>query len=144
MKIVAGAPSDALIARFQREQAIASEIDSPFAVKIYDYGEEFGSYYIAMELVAGSLAGLLKDTPVLSTDRALHITDQIAGALEAAVAAHPGFVHRDIKPPNVLLADDGSVKVADFGTARSEEWRGLTQMGQVIGPPPHIAPDVTY
>ena len=138
VKVVAGAPSDALIARFQREQAMASEIDSPYAVKIYDYGEEFGSYYIAMELVSGSLSGLLKDTPVLSTDRALHITDQIAGALEAAVAAHPRFVHRDIKPPNILLADDGSVKVADFGTARSEEWRGLTQMGQVIGTPPYI------
>ncbi|MCH8200044.1 MAG: serine/threonine protein kinase, partial [Chloroflexi bacterium] len=144
VKVVAGAPSDALIARFQREQAMASEIDSPYAVKIYDYGEESGSYYIAMELVSGSLSGLLKDTPVLSTDRALHITDQIAAALEAAVAVHPGFVHRDIKPPNVLLADDGSVKVADFGTARSEEWRGLTQMGQVIGTPPYIAPEVTY
>ena len=98
VKVVAGAPSDAFIARFQREQAMASEIDSPYAVKIYEYGEEFGSYYIAMELVAGSLSGLLKDTPVLSTDRALHIADQIAAALEAAVAAHPGFVHRDIKP----------------------------------------------
>ena len=88
--------------------------------------------FIVMELVSGrSLEAILRDEGRLDPERAAAIAAQVADALAAAHAA--GIVHRDVKPANVMVADDGSVKVLDFGIARAMDGTTLTQSSSVLG-----------
>ena len=126
--------------RFKREARIAARLSHPNIVAIFDVGEEEGRPFIVMEYVEGeSLAEVLKENGPLAPDRAVELVRQACAALGHAHEA--GVVHRDVKPKNLLLREDGVLKVADFGIARAAEVAGLTQVGQVIGTPPYIAPE---
>ncbi|HEY7544250.1 MAG TPA: bifunctional serine/threonine-protein kinase/formylglycine-generating enzyme family protein [Blastocatellia bacterium] len=150
IKLLTALSSDnqAALARFNREARMASRIDHPHAVIIYDFGEsESGIPYLAMEFIDGKpLSHLMAKEKTLPIDRVVHITDQIAEALSAAHAL--GIVHRDLKPDNIMLtrkgADPDYVKVLDFGIAKTitdEEADSLTKTGFVLGTPLYMSPE---
>ncbi|MEW6208432.1 MAG: bifunctional serine/threonine-protein kinase/formylglycine-generating enzyme family protein [Acidobacteriota bacterium] len=150
IKLLTALSSDnqAALARFNREARMASRIDNPHAVIIYDFGEsESGVPYLAMEFIDGKpLSHLLAKEKTLPLDRVAHITDQIAEALSAAHAL--GIVHRDLKPDNIMLTRKGDdaayVKVLDFGIAKTitdEEADALTKTGFVLGTPLYMSPE---
>ncbi|MCW2618003.1 MAG: hypothetical protein JWR28_1152, partial [Modestobacter sp.] len=131
---------DALfLARFRAEAQHAAALSHPNIAAVYDYGEEpaidgSGEHlaYLVMELVEGeSLSVTLARVGSLTPDRTLDVLRQTASALAAAHEA--GVVHRDVKPGNVLLRGDGTVKITDFGIAWSAGSVPLTQTGQVVG-----------
>ncbi|MFI9260602.1 protein kinase [Streptomyces sioyaensis] len=139
-----GDPSS--LARFRREALSAASLNHPSVVAVYDTGEDFVGRvhvpYIVMERVDGpTIADLLAGGHRLPPARALELT---AGVLQALAYAHrSGVVHSDIKPANVMLSDDGAVKVTDFGTARHVDVQGapLTQHTAVIGTPKYLSPE---
>src|SRR6059058_852470 len=105
-------------ARFIREARAAARLPHPGVVAVFDQGEDHGLLYLAMEhLVGRTLREVLDELGVLTPGEALDVLEPVLDALAAAHAA--GIVHRDVKPENVLLTDDGRVKVADFGLARA-------------------------
>ena len=106
---------DDALDRLLREAALASSLNHPNIVTIYDTGTVGDDRYVAMELVEGSTVRTLS-AQGMPIDRAVHIARQIAEAL--AVAHVAGIVHRDIKPDNVMVRPDGYVKLLDFGLAR--------------------------
>ncbi len=140
--------SDSTIERFKREAQMASRIDNPHAVTIYDFGEsETGMLYLAMEYIEGKALGhlLINERP-LATERIVHITNQIAAALSAAHAL--GIVHRDLKPDNIMITRKGDnadfVKVLDFGIAKpvdEDDRENLTKTGFVLGTPFYMSPE---
>ena len=121
--------------RFTREALAAARLSSdPSIVTIYDVGESNGRPFIVMQYVAGgSLEDVLKRDGAQPPDRALGWLEQADGALDYA-HAH-GVVHRDVKPANILLDDDGGVHVADFGVASAAGLDSLTQTGRSSVPP---------
>jgi serine/threonine protein kinase len=126
--------------RFLREARLAAQLSHPNVVQVFDVGEEEGSPFIVMEYVEGStLADELKGRRRLDPDEVVDLALQICGGLEHAHAA--GLVHRDIKPHNLLLRPDGTVKIADFGIARAAETTRLTQMGSVLGTAAYLSPE---
>jgi eukaryotic-like serine/threonine-protein kinase len=126
--------------RFLREARLAAQLSHPNIVQVFDVGEEDGSPFIVMECVEGStLADELKERGRLDPDEVVDLALPICGGLEHAHAA--GLVHRDIKPQNLLLRPDGTVKIADFGIARAAETTKLTQMGSVLGTAAYLAPE---
>ncbi|HJQ26196.1 MAG TPA: SUMF1/EgtB/PvdO family nonheme iron enzyme [Blastocatellia bacterium] len=136
------------LARFKREAKMASRIDNPHAVTIYDFGEaENGLLFLAMEFIDGRpLSGIIADHRMLPVERAAHITYQVAEALAAAHAL--GIVHRDLKPDNVMITRKGTdgdyVKVLDFGIAKSvadDSADHLTKTGFVLGTPVYMSPE---
>src|SRR5215831_3847091 len=136
------------VERFNREAQMASRIDNPHAVVIYDFGEtEDGVLYLVMEYVDGeSLGRVLLREKILPPARACSIARQIAEALGAAHAL--GIVHRDLKPDNVMLGSRGGsadfVKVLDFGIAKTvshDAGEDLTQTGFVLGTPAYMSPE---
>ena len=131
------------VERFRREAQAAANLNHPNIVGIYDWGQERGTYYIVMEHVSGrSMSDVLRSTGPLSGDRAAEIASDVAGALETAHSA--GLVHRDIKLGNILVSDDGDVKVADFGIATAlvgGAEAGLTQHGSVMGTATYFSPE---
>lgn len=136
------------LARFKREAKMASRIDNPHAVTIYDFGEaENGLLFLAMEFIDGRpLSGIISDHRMLPVDRVVHITNQIAEALAAAHAL--GIVHRDLKPDNVMVTRKGNdgdyVKVLDFGIAKTvsdDSPDNLTKTGFVLGTPVYMSPE---
>ncbi|MCI0486249.1 MAG: SUMF1/EgtB/PvdO family nonheme iron enzyme [Blastocatellia bacterium] len=138
----------AALARFNREAKMASRIDNPHAVTIYDFGEtEDGTLYIAMEFIDGKpLSSLLTQERQLPPERAIHITNQIAQALSAAHALD--IVHRDLKPDNVMITrkagESDYVKVLDFGIAKTMSDDGIdnvTKTGFVLGTPVYMSPE---
>src|SRR6185437_15510810 len=125
--------------RFEREAHVAALLRSPYTVHLNDFGVANGIYFLVMEYVEGeALAQALSDGP-LEPSRALQVAIAVARALEEANAR--GVVHRDIKPDNILLAEDGGVKVADFGIARQEGGAGATVVGGYVGTPAYSAPE---
>ncbi|MCK6488286.1 MAG: bifunctional serine/threonine-protein kinase/formylglycine-generating enzyme family protein [Planctomycetes bacterium] len=136
----AGASDPGLRARFAAEATAAARIDSPHAVRVHDSGEHDGRMWLAMEYVAGrSLAELLRERSPLAPAEAGGLALQAARGLAAAHAVQ--LVHRDIKPANLLLAADGTLKVADFGLVRIVDGRTLTRTGMVLGTPQYLAPE---
>ena len=129
------------VARFHREARAAARITHPNVVAVYDQGQDAGHVFLVMELVAGrTLRALLREHGSLPSDRALALLEPIAAALSAAHAQ--GIVHRDVKPENVLLGDDGRVLVADFGLARAIETSALTQTtGLLLGTVAYLSPE---
>ncbi len=131
------------VARFTREARSAARLSAPEVVAVYDQGrdEQTGAAYLVMEHVEGrDLRALLRDRGVLSPARALSLLEPVLRALAAAHRA--GIVHRDVKPENVLLGDDGRVKVADFGLARAVQTSELTSTtGLLIGTVAYLAPE---
>lgn len=135
--------------RFLREAIHTAQIESPFVVKTYDSGVTAdGRPYLVMERLRGaSLIERLRDGPSLSLMEAAKVGRDVARALAAAHRA--GVVHRDLKPDNVFLCDDGSVKVLDFGIAKAfvtgaqkKPQRSLTEAHRVVGTPAYMSPEV--
>jgi len=131
------------VERFRREAQAAANLNHPNIVGVYDWGQERGTYYIVMEYVQGrSMADVLRSTGPLHADRAAQIAADVAGAL--AVAHEAGIVHRDVKLGNILVSDEGKVKVADFGIATAVAAAtddGLTQHGSVMGTATYFSPE---
>ena len=126
--------------RFLREAKLAAQLSHPNIVQVFDVGEEDGRPFIVMECVEGStLAEELKQRGPLAPAEVVDLALQICGGLEHAHAA--GLVHRDIKPQNLLLRPDGTVKIADFGIARAAETTRLTQAGSVVGTAAYLSPE---
>ena len=137
------AEDEDFVGRFAREARAAARLSSPEVVAVHDQGTDLttGTAYLVMEYVAGrTLRDLIRDGGPLPPARALALLEPVLRALAAAHAA--GLVHRDVKPENVLLGDDGRVKVADFGLARAVETSNLTATtGLLIGTVAYLAPE---
>ncbi|GAB3920837.1 hypothetical protein GCM10029976_006970 [Kribbella albertanoniae] len=128
--------------RFRREARAIAQICDPHVVAAYDFGDEGKSWYLAMELSTGCSVGEeLRESGPFEPSRALYVVRQAAAGL--AAAHREGVVHRDIKPDNLLLGDDGSVKVADFGIARflSEATTTMTSSGEIVGTSYYLSPE---
>ena len=135
------ADTDSFVARFRKEAQAAANLTHPNIVSIYDWGEEDGTYFIVMELVKGrSLRDVVKSEGKILPRRAAEIATEVSSALE--VAHRNRVIHRDIKPGNILLSEEGIVKVTDFGVARaSGDSEELTKVGAVIGTATYFSPE---
>ena len=128
------------IARLRREAQIAASIRTRSAVKVMDLDEHEGTHYLVMEYVAGETLGdILAREGRLPAHEALNVCIEITRALEGAQAV--GVVHRDLKPQNVKITDEGEVKVLDFGIARAEHLPGITGTNMFTGTPEYCAPE---
>jgi eukaryotic-like serine/threonine-protein kinase len=131
-----------VVERFERESRAAAQLSHPNAVRIYDTGRDEDLVYLVMEHVDGpSLRDLLKERAPLEPMAVAAIGEQVASALGEAHAR--GLVHRDVKPANILLASDGTVKVTDFGIAKAltGSEATLTTPGTVVGTAAYVAPE---
>jgi serine/threonine protein kinase len=134
------ASDEAFRQRFLREARVAAKLSHPNVVHVYDQGEEDGVPFIVMEYVEGTTLGdELRRSGRFPPARVVDLALQICGGLEHAHAS--GLVHRDIKPGNLLLRADGTVKIADFGIARAAQATKLTQIGSVLGTAAYLAPE---
>jgi serine/threonine-protein kinase len=136
------ADDDEFVTRFIREAHSAARLSHPNVVAVYDQGADQGIVFLAMELVRGrTLRDLMREQTNLSPRQALEVLEPVLAALGAAHAA--GIVHRDVKPENVLLSDDGRIKVADFGLARavSGNTSHTTASGILMGTVAYLSPE---
>ncbi len=135
------ANDQAFVTRFRREAQAAAGLTHPNIVSIYDSGQDGETYYMVMELIDGqTLRDIRKTQGPLFPRRAAEIAAEAAAAL--AVAHRAGVYHRDVKPGNIMLTDDGSVKVTDFGIARAlDDSEELTRTGAVIGTAAYFSPE---
>jgi len=135
---VHGLDAQEMVRRFQNEARAAGVLNHPNIVTIYDAGERDGIFYIAMEFIEGTtLHEVLAEKRVLATDEVLQLTRQICRGLDYAHSN--GIVHRDIKPANIMITGNGTVKIMDFGIAKSGGQ--VTNTGQVLGTPNYMAPE---
>jgi len=126
--------------RFRTEARHTAALHHPNITTVYDYGEDGDTSYLVMELVAGQpLSGLISERAPLSAQETASILRQAASALEAAHEAE--VVHRDVKPANILITPDGTVKLTDFGISRALDAAPLTQVGQVLGTAQYLSPE---
>ncbi|MFF7383860.1 Stk1 family PASTA domain-containing Ser/Thr kinase [Streptomyces griseoluteus] len=133
------AADGAFVDRFIREAKSVARLSHPNVVQVFDQGTDGGYVYLAMEYVAGcTLRDVLRERGALRPRAALDIVEPVLAALGAAHRA--GFVHRDMKPENVLIGDDGRVKVADFGLVRAVDTVTSTT-GAVLGTVSYLAPE---
>jgi beta-lactam-binding protein with PASTA domain/predicted Ser/Thr protein kinase len=127
------------VERFRREAKAAAGLNQANLVSIYDWGELDGTYYIVMEYVEGeTLKDYIRRQGRLSGNESVRVSLQLLAALE--FAHRNGIVHRDIKPQNVMLDRDGTVKVMDFGIARAGD-SGMTEAGSILGTAQYLAPE---
>ena len=125
-----------ILARFKREAQAAGRLNHPNIVQIYEYGEEGGIAFIAMEFIKGrELKDYFDSGQRFANKDIARIMGEMLGALEHA--HRNGVTHRDMKPANVIVLEGGTVKVADFGIARIESSE-LTQAGTVLGTPSYM------
>lgn len=128
--------------RFQREASAVSKLHHPNVVEVYDIGEFDGKNYIVMEYIRGkTLKQLIRQRGALSKEEAVSIMKQLVSAV--AHAHENNIIHRDIKPQNILVKDDGTVKITDFGIALAHDAVQLTQSDSVLGSAHYIAPETT-
>jgi len=128
------------IVRFQREASAASKLSHPNVVDIYDVGEADGYHYIVMEYIRGrTLKQLINQRGALDYHEAISIMKQLTSAIAKAHANH--IIHRDIKPQNVLVKDDGTAKLTDFGIAIANDAVQLTYYNTVMGSAHYLAPE---
>jgi serine/threonine protein kinase len=133
------ASDPALRARFGAEARAAARLSHPNVVTVFDSGEQGGTPFLVMELLPGrTLADELAQGP-LSPERAQTVGLEVLGGLAASHRA--GILHRDIKPANVLLAEDGTARLADFGIAKSIEGGDATATGLILGTVAYLAPE---
>ena len=135
------AADEAFRERFRREAIAAAKLTHPNVVSLYDTGSDGDRVYLVMEYVDGAtLREVIADLGSMAPGQAAAIGEKIARALD--YAHERGLVHRDVKPANILIGDDGAVKVADFGIAKAEEHDGdLTKTGMVLGTAAYVAPE---
>ena len=128
------------LARFQREARVVAQLEHPNIVPIYDYAEHGGRPYLVMKFIDGeTLKARLARGP-LSNEEVLRIVEAVGQAL--TYAHRSGYLHRDVKPSNVLLCPDGSIFLADFGLARIAEAGASTLSGDMLmGTPHYISPE---
>ena len=131
------------VTRFQREAKAAAALNHPNIVKVYDYGQSDGVYYIVMELIDGTdLRRYLRARNILKVDRAVIIAHDVALGLGAA--HRRDIVNRDVKPQNILVGRDGSIKLTDFGIAmiyKDINTERLTTTGMTLGTVQYYAPE---
>jgi eukaryotic-like serine/threonine-protein kinase len=131
------------VERFRREAQNAAGLNHPNIVALYDYGDEDNRYFIVMELIEGrSLSEVLDEDGALMPERAAEIARDTANGLGRAHEA--GIVHRDIKPHNIMITNNGQTKVTDFGIARAlggDAEATMTQTGMVIGTAAYLSPE---
>jgi serine/threonine-protein kinase len=126
-------------ARFQREAQAAGALTHPNIVTVYDFGEDSGVLYLAMEFLEGkSLQELVEGQGILPVETIIPMYEQVCSALDHAHARK--IVHRDIKPANIMILESGLVKVTDFGIAKMMTL-GMTQAGQILGTPNYMSPE---
>lgn len=142
VKILRGdlANDEKFVRRFQREAIAASSLTHPNIVEMYDVGEDDGKYFIVMEYVEGvTLKSLIKRRGSLTLTEVIDIMLQLTSGI---ACAHESFIiHRDIKPQNVLILDDGRVKITDFGIAMALNSNELTQTNSVMGSVHYLPPE---
>ena len=133
------AADEEFVERFRREASSAASLSHANIVSVYDRGEWAGTYYIAMEYLDGrSLDSIVREEAPLPPERAIELTEQV---LRAARFAHRrGVVHRDLKPHNVIIDEEGRVKVTDFGIARAGASE-ITQTGSIMGTARYLSPE---
>lgn len=142
VKILRGdlADDEKFVRRFQREAIAASSLSHPNIVEMYDVGEDNGKYYIVMEYVDGkTLKNLIKKRGGLTMPEVIDIMTQLTSAI--ACAHDSNIIHRDIKPQNVLIKEDGIVKITDFGIAMALNSNELTQTNSVMGSVHYLPPE---
>lgn len=128
--------------RFQREANAASKLNHLNVVQVYDVGEYEGRHYIVMEHVRGrTLKQLIQLRGALHKEEAVNIMKQVVSAVQHAHEHH--IIHRDIKPQNIMIKDDGTVKITDFGIALAHDAVQLTQSDSVLGSAHYLAPETT-
>ncbi|MBQ9013927.1 MAG: Stk1 family PASTA domain-containing Ser/Thr kinase [Bacilli bacterium] len=142
VKILRGdlADDEKFVRRFQREAISASSLSHTNIVEIYDVGEDDGNFYIVMEYIEGkTLKQLIKKRGVLSLPETIDIMMQL---LDAIASAHDSYIiHRDIKPQNIMIKDNGLVKITDFGIAMALNSGALTQTNSVMGSVHYLPPE---
>ena len=125
--------------RFKQEAAAAANLQSPYIVNIYDWGNDNGTYYIVMELIRGTdLKTGIKARGALNQRKVAEIGSQVCSALN--VAHNQDLIHRDIKPQNIMVQPDGNIKVMDFGIAHAKN-SVKTQTSSVLGTAHYISPE---
>ncbi len=142
VKVLRGdlANDEKFVRRFQREALSASSLSHPNIVEVYDVGEDDGKYYIVMEYVEGkTLKELVKRRGSLTIPEVIDIMLQLTSGL--AVAHEAYIIHRDIKPQNIMILDNGLVKITDFGIAMAVNSTGLTQTNSVMGSVHYLPPE---
>src|SRR5690625_430226 len=143
LKVMHGhlADNDVFRSRFQREARSAARLSHPAVVGVYDQGVDGDAVYLAMELVEGqTVREYLNAKRVLTVDEAVAIIEPVLDALGAAHRA--GIIHRDVKPENVLMGLNGTVKVADFGLARAVTDATATSTNTVMGTVAYLSPEL--
>lgn len=142
VKILRGdlANDEKFVRRFQREAISASSLNHPNIVEMYDVGEDSGKYFIVMEYLEGqTLKTLIKKRGALTLTEVIDIMLQLTSGL---ACAHDSYIiHRDIKPQNVVILDDGTVKITDFGIAMALNSNELTQTNSVMGSVHYLPPE---
>ncbi len=142
VKVLRGdlATDEKFVRRFQREALSASSLSNPNIVEVYDVGEDNGEYYIVMEYVEGKhLKNLLKKRGKLTVPEVVDIVLQITNGLSVAHDSY--IIHRDIKPQNILILDNGLIKITDFGIAVAMNATQLTQTNSVMGSVHYLPPE---
>ena len=142
VKVLRGdlADDEKFVRRFQREALSASKLAHPNIVEMYDVGEDNGNYYIVMEYIDGkTLKNLIKKRGALTLPEVIDIMTQLTSGL---MCAHDSYIiHRDIKPQNILILEDGRVKITDFGIAMALNSNELTQTNSVMGSVHYLPPE---
>ncbi len=134
-----GAEAEELLVRFQREAKAAGRLNHPNIVSIYDFGDDHGVSFIAMEFVRGrELKSYFEKSERFPLPEIVRIMAQLLDALD--YSHNYGVVHRDVKPANIIILANGQIKVADFGIARIESSQ-YTQAGTVLGTPAYMSPE---
>ena len=129
------------VLRFEREALASTSLSHPNIVDIYDVGEDRGHHFIVMEYVRGiTLKQLINKRKALCKEEAVDIMKQTVSAIVEAHAK--GIIHRDIKSQNILVKDDGTIKVVDFGIAIAQDSLQLTQKDSVMGSVHYLAPEL--
>ncbi len=135
---VHGLESDDVLRRFKNEARAAGVLNHPNIVTIYDAGEQDGTFYMAMEYMEGTtLHSLLAQNRVLQPEQIIQISRQVCKGLDYAHSHR--IIHRDVKPANIMLTPDGTVKIMDFGIAKAGG--SMTSTGQVLGTPNYMSPE---